>query len=397
MFASVQAFGGSSSTISTVVGAIVVIAWWCTCEVCLFARPCGPLQSDPASLPPAACCRVLGELPLLAGINLSTSTPLAKVPIPTIPRDLYPSLHSLAPLSKAGCSVWLDFAAQNLTPLHVLARWTNIPHPIGIELYELESASSECLALKGWSVNWVVSVLASLGSQDEGQPSLLLVDDADVDLLLAALGDGAGAIQSMGPLRLGGSITQAALGRLFRCEHLPGNTLRVGSPPEEVMPYIVGWDGGLELSSGHFTQLLEAGPLQRLHDLTVVTCCKLDNEGVAAVASAAGELRNLALQGTMSKVGDSALAAVAVGCRRIERLLLCDGGRVTVGGLRLLLTLAGGLNRVDLVCGTGAAEKLHREIEAMQARPAPAVFDAWQVGVTDGLLSISRKLGVGAG
>jgi hypothetical protein len=343
------------------------------------------------SLPAAGCCRVLGELPLLTTANLSTSTPLAEVPIPAIPRDLLPSLRSLTRLSSPGTfSEWLNLAAQNLTPLHVLARWTNIPHPVLVHFQLPTSAAAKCLALKGWSSDWVVSVLGSL---HKDQPPLLLVDDADVDLLLGALRDGAGAIQSMGPLWLGGGVTLAALRRLLRCEQLPGSSLFIDAPPEEVMPYVVGWEGGLRLSSRHFMELLGAGPLPGLRSLCVAGCQGLEDEGVAALARAAGELRCLSLLGA-SKVGDTALAALAVGCHHLERLTLRDAGRVTVGGLRVLVAVAARLTNVQLVgLRVQAAEKLCSEIVALRASPAGGVFDGWQAEVSQGgaRMTLRRK------
>jgi hypothetical protein len=276
----------------------------------------------------------------------------------------------------------------DLSPLHALARWTNIARPISV-FVEHEGDADVCLAVKGWSATWATSALTCAFA---ASVPVLLTDDADVDLLLSALEAVASAERAyMGPLWLGQAVSPAAFCRLLRCERLPHRALAIHQAPEATPPYAAGWTGGLQLATRHFTELLGGGPLRLLHRLSVGACQGLHDDGVAALASSACELRHLELLGAR-QVGSAALSALVVGCRQLERLVLSGARGVTAAGLRLLFTVAMRLREVELrELGAAAAHRLHGDVVAMLAAGA-SVLGQWDVQVVRGGVVFRRAL-----
>jgi hypothetical protein len=334
------------------------------------------------------CCRVLGMLPRLTSAALNDATVLAEVPCPSIPRALLPTLPSLKPLRGGSCALELALGDGNLVPLHVLARWTNIPHPVRM-LLEFGS-DADCLAVKGWSVEWLISALACTCA---AFTPVVLTDDADVDLLLQALG-GAGASRLyMPPLWLGTAVSPAAFCRLLRCEHLHNNALTIGKPPAALPPYVVGWDGALTLTTNYCTELLGHGELSQLYQLSLADCSRLQDEAVTALASVARELRHVALFGA-AMLGDASLSALAAGCGQLEDVVLSETTRITAGGLRLLLTVPRVMRRVKILeLRMGVAGALHRDIGAFCATGSRGmIFDQWGIAdAEDGLVCTKKQ------
>ena len=297
---------------------------------------------------------------------------------------LPPSKQLLLELTEGGDE------GEDLSALHVLARWTNIQRPVSFCM-----CSDAGVAVKGWSVNWLISVLECEGFETA---PLLLVDDADVGLLLEALKGAACPFEEPIFLQLGQAISSTAFCSLLSSEYLPDNALTICGEPDDVPPYAAAWSGALELSTGYFAHLLLQAPSIKLRSLSVDGCQQVEDAAVVALARSAPELQHVELLGA-ARLGDAALAALAGSCPKLCSLHLEGAGKVTAWGVWMLLTSGKALEWVELRGSEAAATQLHAKVVALSVKGrvrtdwVEAGFNQWDIKVQSHSLEFIRKQG----
>jgi hypothetical protein len=97
---------------------------------------------------PRCCCRVLGELPHLATLEICEAATPTEAPAIRHPGRLLPKLATLVPPGSLTVKIGIKDWSQG--SLHALARGTDLPHPADIHFYFGRGMDlAEYLAVKG--------------------------------------------------------------------------------------------------------------------------------------------------------------------------------------------------------------------------------------------------------
>jgi hypothetical protein len=232
-------------------------------------------------------------------------------------------------------------------PLHVLARWTQIPATAALHFLYAASAAPAHLAIKGWGRGWLPAVLAAT-RPNHGRSAVVLVDDSDVDHYLSSV---ATTSPCQWPacthvLWLGSNVTPEAFIRLLCCSQQPPVRLEINPAAQgRLEPYALQWVACLKPALAHFRALCGLSAPQ-LVALVLADCEQLTNHAVTVLAGACHSLEDLKLLGA-SKLTDAALHSLAVGCRQLQRVQLTHAS-VTAEGVAVMLATLGKLQRLEV-------------------------------------------------
>jgi hypothetical protein len=304
------------------------------------------------------CCRILAKLPHLRALHLLEPTGLDTL-------SSAPPLH-LRPLLQSLTDVTMS--AGSMAALHTLARWTRVSDD-GIVLDADEDIMTCMVAVKGWSVGWLrtvlrqSSVLLKPGDWFELPSGYALVDDSDVDMAgLAGSWE-----QSRLEVCLGQDVTPACLQRL----PAPPNLHVVHLQLEDMESYVCEWSESLKFTSAHFQALVRP----ELKELMIENCHLVKNEAVVALASGAPGLRSLHLEG-VEELNNSVVWALCAGCRQLQVVELYGILKVTAAGVLPLLTTAQSLRRLALALARSAECSTSGFVAALREM-YPELDDVW--------------------
>jgi hypothetical protein len=243
------------------------------------------------------------------------------------------------------------YAGDDSAPLHVLARWTQIPATTELHLPYVASAAPAQLAIKGWGRGWrparrAASRARSPRHDDGAVVVVVALDDSDVAHYLSLVAGTDPSRLCEYVVWLGKQVSARGFSRLLSCPQQPPLGLHVDSAAVvQLEPYVVGWTSYLGLNPSHFKALIGLSA-PRLETLVLSGCGQLANSDVAMLAGACHALKALKLRGA-SRLSDPALHALAVGCPQLERVQVTHAS-VTAEGVLVVLAMLGRLQTLEV-------------------------------------------------